>query len=332
MVTSFTNQLNKKFNKKYGKDVIFAGSDERFKIRKIPTGILSLDVLTGGGLPIGRWTEIYGAESLLKTSIAMMTIAEAQRMGFAGMYCNVERNVSEDLFKLRGVDTSPNSLTIVQADVAEDYVEIIREAMQEEVYKVIVIDSIAALFPRREHDSKADSSVGAQGLLTSRMGRVLTASNDNSTALILVNQTREKIGLAFGDPTTRPGGKAPRFYDTMTIRLTNISTDRESTDSSKKGRGYRKVTGLEIAVELEKSKGGGQPGNETVLYYDVVKNQVNEVAEIISLGKKYGIITKVGRTVQLGKNKMFEAKLKEKLSKSAKLRRKLKQDIMEVAI
>ena len=101
---------------------------------------MSLDVLTGGGLPIGRWTEIYGAESLLKTSIAMMTIAEAQRMGFAGMYCNVERNVSEDLFKLRGVDTSPNSLTIVQADVAEDYVEIIREAMQEEVYKVIVIE------------------------------------------------------------------------------------------------------------------------------------------------------------------------------------------------
>ena len=330
MVTKFVNEINKK----YGKSVMFHGDDERLDIKKLPTGILGLDILTGGGIPIGRWTEIYGDESLLKTSIAMMVIAEAQRKGFAGMYCNVERNVSEELFKLRGVDTSPDKLTVVQHDIAEEYLDTIKEAMKQEVYKVIVIDSIAALFTRREHDTKADSAVGAQGLLTSKMGRVLTASNDNSTALILVNQTREKIGISFGDPTTRPGGRAPRFYDSMTIRLTKISTDRVSTGTkqSEKGRGYRKVTGIEIAVELEKTKAGGKMGAETIIHYDVENNRIDITSEIITQGLLHGVIKRVGRQLQIGKNKMFEKDWVSKINSNKKLSRRLSQLIMERAL
>ena len=331
MVTNFIKQINKKFSKLYGKDVIFQGDDERFKIKKIPTGILSFDILTGGGIPIGRWVEIYGDESLLKTSIALMAIANAQKMGFSCMYCNVERNISEDLFKLRGVDTSPEKLTIVQADLAEDYLEIIKQAMKQEIYKVIVIDSIAALFTRREHDSKADSSVGAQGLLTSKMGRVLTASNDNSTALILVNQTREKIGVMFGDPTTRPGGRAPRFYDSMTIRLTRIGTDKVNKDD-KKGKGHQKVTGIEIAVALEKTKAGGKMGDETVMYYSVKDNKVDDVSEALYLGILYGIINKVGKHLQIGNIKMLEGQLRKKMKANKKFVDKLKNTILEKAI
>ena len=332
MVTAFVNQMNKDFEKKYGKQVVFEGKDKRFKIKRIPTGILSLDLLMGGGVPIGRWCEIYGDESLLKTSIAMMAIAEAQRMGYAALYCNIERNVTNELFELRGVDLSPDKLTIVQTDIAEDYVDIIKQAMQQEIYKVIVIDSIAAMFPKREHDTKADSAVGAQGLLTSKMGRVLTASNDNSTALILVNQTREKIGISFGDSTTRPGGRAPRFYDSMTIRLTRIGTDREGTSTEKKGRGYRKVTGLQIAAELEKTKAGGIMGNETVIYYDTQNNKVDDAQEIISMGRVHGIITKVGRQLQIGSTKMFEKNLKAKLRSNKKFARNMKRLIIEQVV
>ena len=331
MVSLFINQINKDFNKKYGKNVIFKGDDERFKIKKIPTGILSFDILTGGGIPIGRWVEIYGDESLLKTSIALMAISEVQRMGFAGMYCNVERNISTDLFKLRGVDIAPDKLTVVQTDLAEDYVNIIKHAMKQNIYKVIVVDSIAALFTRRENESKSDSQVGAQGLLTSKMGRVLTASNDNSTALILVNQTREKIGLSFGDPTTRPGGKAPRFYDSMIIRLTRIGTDKESIDGSK-GRGHQRVTGLEIAMSLEKTKAGGKMGDESVMYYSVKNNKVDDASEILQLGKIYNIINKVGRQVEIGNVKMFESKLKDKIRNNKKFANKLKDMIKEKAI
>lgn len=332
MVTQFIEKMNKDFEKKSGKPVVFQGSDPRFQIKRIPTGILSLDILTGGGFPIGRWTEIYGDESLLKTSIAMMCCAEAQRMGFPVMYCNVERNVAHELFEIRGVDTSPEMLTIVQADIAEDYIEIIKAAMQEEVYKVIVLDSISALFPRREYDTDKDNAVGAQGLLTSKMGRVLTASNDNSTALILINQTREKIGISFGDTTTRSGGRAPKFYDSMTIRLTKIGTDREQIEgATRKGRGHRRVTNIEIAAELEKTKAGGVQGNETVIHFNVKDNRINEAEEILAQGMKYGLVTKRGNQLQIGKNKLFKKNWLDKLDGSAKLRRTLKKGIMEVA-
>ena len=331
MVTQFVDKMNQKFRKKHDKDVIFTGDDERFKIKKIPTGILSLDILTMGGIPIGRWTEIYGHESLLKTSIALYTIANAQRLGFPCMYVNVERNITKDLLKIRGVNTSPDMLTVAQADVAEEYLEIIKEAMHEEVYKVIVLDSIAALFPRREFESKADSSVGAQGLFTSKMGRVLTASNDNSTALILVNQTREKIGISFGDPTTRPGGKAPRFYDSLVIRLTQIGKDMEATHPTKKGRGYRKMTGIEIAVEIEKTKAGGRMGAETVLHYDVQNHKIDHAQEIIVQGQLYGVVIKEGRLLRIGNTKMFEKQWIEKINKSKKATRTLQTLILEQA-
>ena len=326
-VQAFVTEMNKAFSKKYDKPVIYAGSDEKFQVKKIPTGILSVDILTGGGLPIGRWSEIYGQESLLKTSIAMMAISEAQRMGFAGMYCDVERNVGTELFEMRGVDTDESALTVVQADLAEDYIDIIKAAMKQEVYKVIVLDSISALFTKREAESKSGEAVGTQGLFTSKMGRVLTASNDNSTALVLINQTREKIGVMFGDSTTRSGGLAPKFYDSTTLRLTKIGTNRIALQGDKKGRGHRRVSSIEIAVELEKSKVGGQHGGETVMHYDMINSRIDEASEIISLGQYYGIIRKSGRQLQVGKQKMFETQLREKLNKSPRLRRRLRQAI-----
>ena len=334
-VSQFVDKMNQNFRKKYNhsKDVIFTGSDGRFKIEKIPTGILSLDIITGGGIPIGRWTEIYGNESLLKTSIALYVVANAQKMGFPCMYANVERNITKELLELRGVDTSPGMLTIAQADIAEDYIDIIKQAMQQEIYKVIVIDSIAALFPRREFESKSDSTVGAQGLLTSKMGRVLTASNDNSTALILVNQTRERIGISFGDPTTRPGGKAPRFYDSLVIRLTQIGKEMQTNDpSGKKGRGFRKLKGIEIAVEIEKTKAGGQMGAETVLHYDVENHKVNLTQEIITQGLLFGIFKKEGRLLKVGSDKRFEKAWFEKIEANPKLSAQLQRLILERAV
>ena len=336
MVSDFANEMNKKYQKKLGKDVIFPASDDRFRIKRIPTGILGLDILTGGGLPVGRWCEIYGDESLLKTSIAMMAIAEAQRLGFAGMYCNVERNVSEELFQLRGVDTSPEKLTVVQAEIAEDYLDIIKEAMEKEIYKIIVVDSIAALFTKREADSKADTTVGAQGLLTSKMGRVLTASNDNATALVLVNQTREKINTGgYGaDTVTRPGGKAPRFYDSMIIRLTRIGTERDHNllgkGKNKKSRGYRQLKSLEIAVEIEKTKSGGKMGSETVIHYDTENNRIDIGMEILTQGMAHGLVKKRGSLLQIGNQNKYQKQWVDLLNSKPKLARRLSQKILEV--
>ena len=325
----FANKVNQKYRKSTGRDVIFPASDDRFKIERIPTGILALDCLIGGGIPMGKWTEIYGDESLLKTSIAMMAMAECQRMGFPVMYCNVERNVTEELFELRGVDTDPSKLFVFQTDIGEEYVEVIRDAMRDNVFKMIVIDSISALYPRRESDSKKDSSVGAQALLTSKMGRVLTASNDNDTAFVLINQTREKIGgFGFGDTTTRSGGRAPRFYDSMTIRLTRIGSKKQpKKGAAKSGRGYRHLNNMEIAVELEKTKAGGQMGMETVINYNVRRNQIDDFTDIMSLGAECGLIEPVGRSVIFKGKKITQKDFQAKIENSDKFRRLLKDTI-----
>ena len=335
MVTSFVDEINKKYQKQLGKDVIFNADDDRFKIDRIPTGVLSIDCLTGGGFPIGRWTEIYGDESLLKTSLAMMAMAEAQRMGYAVMYCNVERNVSKDLFELRGVDTSPEKLFIMHTDVAEDYINTVRDAMKKNLFKVIVMDSISALFPRREAEGKKDEQVGAAGLMTSRMGRVLTASNDNSTAFILINQTRQKIGgFGFGDPTTRSGGKAPRFYDSMTLRLTRIGGKKEvKKDRVKTGRGYRHLKNIEIACELEKTKVSGSfMGDETVMLFDVENNRIDDVSEILAHGSRCGKIKLVGRSVIYKGNRIPLEDFKRRLEAKPKLVSLLKRDILKEII
>ena len=318
-------------NKKFGKEVLFTADDDKFKIEKVPTGILPLDILLGGGIPLGRWIEIYGDESVLKTTIMLMIMAEAQKLGEKVLIIDLEHTMTEKFMKLRGVD--PDLAEISRVDNGEEALEVTRMSMERGIHSIIGWDSLTAALPKREQEAKFDTqTVGSQGLLTSKMGRILTASNKHNTALILVNQTREKIGISFGDPTTTPGGKAPKFYSSQRIRLIRIGSERVAADKeTRKKRGFQKVKSLEIAAILEKNKTGGM-GGETVIHYDVENNTIDQSADILAQGQLHGVIKRKGNLYTIGKAQMMKNKLLETIRTKGKVRRALHSKILKVAL
>ncbi len=317
-------------NKKFGKEVLFTADDDKFKLTKIPTGILPVDILLGGGIPLGRWIEIYGDYLSLKTTIMLMIMAEAQKLGERSLIVDLEKTITKDFIELRGCN--PDMVDIAQVDNGEEALEITKMSMQQGLHRIIGWDSLTAALPKREQEAKFDTqTVGSQGLLTSKMGRILTSANKHNVALILINQTREQIGMSFGDPTVTSGGKAPKFYSSQRIRLIRIGSETESIDSGKKRRGFRRVISSEIAVVLEKDKTGPY-GGETVIHYDVLNSSINHSEDILAQGQLHGIIKRKGKMYSIGKSSMLKKQLLEHIDSKPKLRRALSTKILDKAL
>lgn len=286
------SNIRDKLNKKFGKEVVFSGDDEKFKLKRIPTGILSLDILLDGGVPCGRWLEIYGDYSTLKTSIACYAIANCQKLGFPALYCDVERSITPEFLKLRGVNLSSDMLDVVQMETGEQYIEGVKAYLDGGQHKVIVIDSIAAMLSNREERMAFENEpMGASAMMISRMTRVLTAVNKSNACIIMVNQTREKL-QSFGDKVTTPGGKAPKFYAGQSIRLTKIKTE----DNKKKRGEDRRIIGLKIVATLDKDKTSPNMGREVTIAYDVQTHDIDHAQEALGQGLMYGIIKRRGNT------------------------------------
>jgi recombination protein RecA len=316
-------------NKKYGESVIFSASDKQFKIKRIPTGVMAIDILLGGGMPLGKWVEIFGDEDTLKTTLACFTIASAQKMGFPCLFGDAEQSITKEFLELRGVDTSPEMLMIIRTNTGEEMVDVLKEFLKSGYYKVIVIDSIAALLPQRE--SKIDhtkEAMGAQGLLMSRLTRVLNTVNKSNACIIMINQTRQKIGLTYGDPTTTPGGKAAKFYAGQRIRLVSTSKTR----GAEKTRGRREVVSREIVAELVKDKTGPGGGKEAIIHYDVVNNKVAQDEDLLAAGLRTRVIKRQGRGYKIGKRTFMYKKDILKLLNNNKKTRKLRKKILGVAL
>ena len=314
--------------------MVFNASNDKFKLERIPTGILSLDLLLSGGIPLGRWFELYGDYSTLKTTIALRAIANCHKLGFAALYCDVERSITKNFLEKCGINpknTANGMLDIIQADTGEEYIDVIRQYLQSEQHKLIVIDSIAAMLPNREERMYVGKKVstaepmGSTGMLTSRMTRVLTSANKHNTGLVIINQTREKMTL-FGDNTTTPGGKAPKFYAGQSVRLVTIK--RTKTQG---GRGTRKVTDQHIAAMIEKDKTSGNMGKETMIIYDQLTHSIDHAFEALTLGVEHGIIKRKGRTYTYAKKQYKKDDLLRKF-KNEKILDKVQRKIREAAL
>ena len=324
-IKKLPSKIKEEINKKFGKNVVFSGDDEHFKLERIPTGILSLDLLLDGGLPLGRWFELYGAFSTLKTTIACFGMAQAQRLGHPVLYCDIERSITKEFLEMRGVDTSPDMLTIIQAETGEEYIEVAREYLRYGLHKVIVIDSIASMLPNREEKMSFDKEpMGAQAMMVSRMTRVLTATNKSNACLIMVNQTREKL-QAFGDNTTTPGGRAPKFYSGQSVKLTRIKNTK-----SKGKTGERKMLEQQIVATLDKDKTSGNYGNEITMFYDVTKHRIDDSLEILHYGEMTGLINRAGNTYTYKNKKYSKANLLLAFKKKSKIRDIAKRDIINL--
>ena len=215
--------------KQYGQGAVMKlGENRHMEVDAISTGCIGLDAALGvGGLPRGRIVEIYGPESSGKTTVALHVIAEAQKLGGAAAFIDVEHALDPIYAHNLGVDI--DNLLVSQPDTGEQALEITEELVRSSAIDVIVIDSVAALVPKAEINGEmGESFIGLQARLMSQALRKLSGViNKSSTVAIFINQLREKIGVMFGNPETTPGGRALKFYSSVRIDIRKVDVIKE---------------------------------------------------------------------------------------------------------
>ena len=225
---SALGQIEKQFGKG---SVMKLGDFKAMNVEAIPTGALSLDVALGiGGIPKGRIIEIFGPESSGKTTLALHMIAECQKLGGEAAFIDAEHALDPVYAKHLGVDI--DDLIVSQPDTGEQALEIVEALVRSGAIDIIVVDSVAALVPKAEIDGDmGDAHVGLQARLMSQALRKLAGVlNKSNTAIIFINQLREKVGIKFGNPETTPGGRALKFYSSVRLdirKVENLKQDGE---------------------------------------------------------------------------------------------------------
>ncbi len=253
------------------------------EIETIPTGSLSLDIALGvGGLPRGRVIEIFGPESSGKTTLALHTIAEAQKKG--GVCAFVDAEHALDPVYARKLGVQLDDLLISQPDTGEQALEITDTLVRSGAVDVLVVDSVAALVPRAEIDGEmGDVQPGLQARLMSQALRKLTASISKSrTMVIFINQIRMKIGVMYGSPETTTGGNALKFYASVRLDIRRIGAIKDREE----------VVGNQTRVKVVKNKVA--PPFKQVEFDIMYGEGVSKAGELIDLGVKAGVVEKSG--------------------------------------
>lgn len=268
----------------FGKGSIMRlGQDNVVEIETISTGCLGLDIALGvGGLPRGRIVEIYGPESSGKTTMALHTIAEAQKIG--GVCAFVDAEHALDPVYARKLGINLDDLLISQPDAGEQALEIADTLVRSGAIDVLVIDSVAALTPRAELEGEmGDSLPGLQARLMSQALRKLTASiSKSNTMVIFINQIRMKIGVMFGSPETTTGGNALKFYASVRLDIRRIGAIKDRDE----------VVGNQTRIKVVKNKLA--PPFKQIEFDIMYGAGVSKNGELLDLGVKAGIVEKSG--------------------------------------
>ncbi|WP_027346003.1 recombinase RecA [Hamadaea tsunoensis] len=307
--------------KAHGKgSVMRLGERPQVQMSVIPTGSIALDVALGvGGLPRGRIVEIYGPEASGKTSLALHSIANAQRAGGIAAIIDAEHALDPEYAKALGVDT--DALLVSQPDTGEQALEIADMLVRSGALDLIVIDSVAALVPRAEIEGEmGDSHVGLQARLMSQALRKMTgALNNTNTTAIFINQLREKIGVMFGSPETTTGGKALKFYASVRLDVRRIESLKDGTE----------VVGNRTRVKVVKNK-VSSPFRQAE--FDIMYGKgISREGSLIDVGVEQSIIRKAGAWYtyegdQLGQGK---EKAREFLKENPDVAAEIEKKILE---
>ena len=309
--------------KQFGKGAIMrlGEASAHMQIEAIPTGSISLDLALGiGGIPRGRVTEIFGPESAGKSTLAQHIIAEAQKIGGTAAYIDVEHALDPTYAAACGIKI--DDLLVSQPDTGEQALEITEALVRSNAVDVIVIDSVAALVPRAEIEGEmGDSLPGLQARLMSQAMRKLAAAISRSrTAVIFINQVREKVGIVFGNPEVTPGGRALKFYSSVRIDIRRI-------ESLKQGQQF---IGSRVRAKVVKNK-VAPPFRSAEFDIMFVGKElgISRQGDILDLAVDMGIVKKMGAFFSYGEQRLGQGRenAKEFLRENPDLTREIESKI-----
>lgn len=291
--------LRKMLNKEFGEGTALMASDPRFRITRIPTGVLPVDYMLSGGFPRNRFIELHGSESVGKTLLSLKCAAEAQKMGLLAAYVDCENSFDPEFAENLGVDI--DALDIHPQKSGEICIRYMETLLYAQLHGVVILDSIASLLPQQEKEATIDAgSMGMeQAKLMSKALRRLTTANSN-TVVIFINQLRDAIGVTFGKKTTTTGGRAMPQYAGIRIEMVRIETlkkptrviDEKSGEISEKDR----PSAHRVLCRVVKDKTGSadRPFAECSFVIDYEKANVDEIESLMYVGRLAGFIEKDG--------------------------------------
>ncbi len=287
-------------------------------VEAIETGSISLDIALGvGGVPRGRIIEVFGPESSGKTTLAQHIVAEVQKKGGTAAFIDAEHALDPDYAKKIGINI--NEMFISQPDTGEQALEIVETLVRSNAMDIVVIDSVAALTPKAEIEGEmGDRHMGLQARLMSQALRKLAAIiGKTKTTVIFINQTRQKIGVFFGNPETTTGGTALKFYSSVRIEVRRAAQIKKA----------EKTIGNRVKVKVVKNKVAAPFQS---CEFDIMYNEgISVSGDIIDMGIEYKVINKSGNSYSYQEEKLGVGRetAKQYLKENPKTIEKIKKDI-----
>jgi recombination protein RecA len=297
--TKSLNLALDQIDRQFGKGAIMRLGDVEGlgQVGGIATGSLALDMALGiGGIPHGRVTEIFGAESSGKSTVAYHIMANAQKAGGTSAYIDAEHALDPLYAAKCGVNTE--DLLVSQPDSAEQALEICEYLVRSGAVEIVVIDSVAALVPKAEIEGDmGDTHVGLQARIMSQALRKLTgAISKSNTAVLFINQIREKVGVIWGSPEVTPGGRALKFYSSVRVDLRRAESIKSGTD----------VVGNRVRARVVKNKVAAP---FKVAEFDIMFNQgISLEGDLLEIGDEMGIVKKSGSFYSFGDTRLGQGR------------------------